>query len=197
MTTRFLLQVVVAMSCLLSAHAFAQPYVGFGIGQADVGEDLIVPELLDPGGRVDGKDGAFKLFGGYQFNRNFALEAAIVDLGDMTYSGNFTGTAPLSGSVTGGRVQNSGLNLSAVGVVPLGTSFVLFGKVGMFLWYSEATDVTNGIATYSEADGADLSVGLGASVALGQKVSLRAEWERFDMSNVDVDLVTLGFAYRF
>ena len=192
MTTRFLLRVVLAMSCLLSAHAFAQPYVGFSLGQADVGEELIVPELLDPGGRVDGKDGAFKLFGGYQFNRNFALEAAMVDLGDMTYSGTFAG-AP----VTGGRVQNSGLNLSAVGVLPLGQSFVVFGKVGMFLWYSEATDVTGGAFFYSEEDGADLSVGLGASIALGQRVSLRAEWERFDMSNVDVDLVTLGFAYRF
>jgi OOP family OmpA-OmpF porin len=197
MTTRFLLQVVLAAGCLQSAHAFAQPYVGFSLGKAEVGEELIVPELLDPGGRVDGKDGAFKLFGGYQFNRNFALEAAMVDLGDMTYSGNFTGTAPLSGPVSGGRVQNSGLNLSAVGVLPLGERFVVFGKVGMFLWYSEATDVTNGIATFSEADGADLSVGLGASVALGQKVSLRTEWERFDMSNTEVDLVTFGIAFRF
>jgi OOP family OmpA-OmpF porin len=157
-----------------------------------VGEDLVIPGLIDPGGQVDGKDGAFKLFGGYQFNRNFALEAAIVDLGDMTYSGTFAG-AP----VTRGRVQNSGLNLSAVGVLPLGQSFVVFGKVGMFLWYSEATDVTGGFAFYSEEDGADLSVGLGASLALGQKVSLRAEWERFDMSNTDVDLVTVGITFRF
>lgn len=182
---------------ILSGSALAQPYIGFSAGQADVDESMVVPGLLDPGGRVDGKDGAFKLFGGYQFNPNFALEAALVDLGDMSYSGNFTGIAPLSGPVTGGRVQNSGLNLSAVGVVPLGQRLVLFGKAGIFMWYSEATDVTNGIATRSEADGADLSVGLGASVAIGQKVSLRAEWERFDMSNVDVDLVTLGFAYRF
>jgi hypothetical protein len=34
-------------------------------------------------------------------------------------------------------------------------------------------------------------------VALSQRVSLRAEWERFDMSNVDVDLVTVGVAFRF
>jgi OOP family OmpA-OmpF porin len=177
---------------ILSGSALAQPYIGFSAGQADVDESMAIPGLVDPGGRVDGKDGAFKLFGGFQFNQNFALEAALVDLGDVSYSGTFAGA-----SVTGGRIQNSGLNLSAVGVVPLGQTFVLFGKVGMFLWYSEATDVTGGFAFRSEEDGADLSVGLGASVAIGQKVSLRAEWERFDMSNVDVDLVTLGFAYRF
>jgi OmpA-OmpF porin, OOP family len=185
-----------AASCFFSAPVLAQPYAGFAVGQADVGEDMVIPGLLDPGGRVDGKDGAFKLFGGYQFNRNFAIEAAIVDLGDVTYSGSFTdsgGTVPVSG----GRVQNSGFNLSAVGVLPLGTSFVVFGKVGMFLWYSEATDVTGGTFFYSEEDGADLSLGLGASMALGQRVSLRAEWERFDMSNVEADLVTLGIAFRF
>jgi OOP family OmpA-OmpF porin len=195
MTTRFLLQVVVAASCLLSAHAFAQPYIGFSAGQSDVDESMVIPGLLDPGGTVDGKDGAFKLFGGYQFNPNFALEAALVDLGDVSYSGFFTGTP--GGPVSGGRIQNSGLNLSAVGVVPLGQRLVLFGKVGMFLWYSEASDVTGGFAFYSEEDGADLSIGLGASVAIGQRVSLRAEWERFDLSNVGVDLVTVGFTFRF
>jgi len=181
---------------LLSAQVFAQPYIGFSAGQADVDESIAIPGLLDPGGRVDGRDGAFKLFGGYQFNQNFALEAAFVDLGDVSYSGNFTdstGTDP----VRGGRIQNSGLNLSAVGVVPLGERFVLFGKVGMFLWYSEATDVTGGTFFYSEEDGSDLSLGLGASMALGPRVSLRAEWERFDISNIDVDLVTLGVAFRF
>jgi len=177
---------------ILSGSAFAQPYIGFSAGQADVDESMVIPGLIDPGGRVDGKDGAFKLFGGYQFNPNFALEAALVDLGDVSYSGTFAG-AP----VTGGRIQNSGINLSAVGVVPLGERFVVFGKAGMFLWYSEARDVTGGFLFYSEEDGADLSVGLGASVALGQRVSLRAEWERFDMSNTDVDLVTVGFAFRF
>jgi len=193
---RLALATLAAASSFFSAQCLAQPYVGFSAGQADVDESMAIPGLVDPGGRVDGKDGAFKLFGGYQLNPNFALEAAFVDLGDVSYSGNFTdgfGTAP----VTGGRIQNSGINLSAVGVVPLGQSFVVFGKVGMFLWYSEASDVTGGFRFYSEEDGADLSLGLGASFALGPRVSLRAEWERFDMSNTDVDLVTVGFAFRF
>jgi len=191
-TRRFAVALLAAAGALFSAQSLAQVYVGFSAGRSDVDESMVIPGLIDPGGRVDGKDGAFKLFGGYQFNPNFALEAALVDLGDVSYSGTFAG-AP----VTGGRIQNSGINLSAVGVVPLGERFVVFGKAGMFLWYSEARDVTGGFLFYSEEDGADLSVGLGASVALGQRVSLRAEWERFDMSNTDVDLVTVGFAFRF
>lgn len=193
---RLAVATLAAASGFFSAQSLAQPYIGFSAGQADVEESMVIPGLIDPGGRVDGRDGAFKLFGGYQFNPNFALEAAFVDLGDVSYSGSFTGNLGAV-PVSGGRIQNSGINLSAVGVVPLGQRFVFFGKVGMFLWYSEASDVTGGFAFYSEEDGADLSVGLGASVALGQRVSLRAEWERFDMSNTDVDLVTVGFAFRF
>lgn len=184
-----------AAGLFFSAPAAAQFYLGFSFGQAEVDQSLIVPDLLDPGGTVDGKDGAFKLFGGYQFNRNFALEAAAVDLGDMSYSGFFSGTP--SGPVSGGRVQNGGLNLSAVGVLPLGERFALFGKAGIFLWSSEATDITGGVPTISEADGSDLSLGLGASFALTPRASLRAEWERFEMSSSDVDLVSVGLAFSF
>ena len=194
---RFAVALLAAAGARFSAQSLAQVSVGFSAGQSDVDESMVIPGLLDPGGAVDGKDGAFKLFGGYQFNKNFALEAAIVDLGDVRYSGRFTDPTLGNVPVSGGRVQNSGLNFSAVGVVPLGRSLVVFGKVGMFLWYSEARDNTGGFLFYSEEDGADLSVGLGASVALGQRVSLRAEWERFDMSNTDVDLVSVGFAFRF
>src|SRR5688572_33463368 len=90
-----------ATGFFFATQCLAQPYAGFSVGQADVDESMVIPALIDPGGNVDGKDGAFKLFGGYQFNRNFALEAAFVDLGDGCYSGNFTGTPPLTGPVTG------------------------------------------------------------------------------------------------
>jgi len=196
---RLTLAAAAAASCFFAAPALAQVYVGFSFGRADVDPEIAIPGLIDPGAtaRFDGKDGAFKLFGGYQFNQNFALEAAIVDLGDVRYSGSFTDPALGTLPVSNGRVQNSGLNLSAVGVLPLGSNFVVFGKAGVFLWYSEARDNTGGFAFYSEDDGVDLSLGLGASLALGQRVSLRLEWERFDMSNVAVDLVTLGVAFRF
>ena len=187
-----------AAGLFFSAPAAAQFYLGFSFGQADVDRNLVIPDLLDPGGTVDGKDSAFKLFGGYQFNRNFALEVAAVDLGDMTYSGNFTATPPTpTGPVIGGRVENGGLNISAVGVLPLGERLALFGKAGIFLWSSEATDFTGGVPTLSEADGSDLSLGLGASVALTPRASLRAEWERFEMSSTDVELVSVGLAFSF
>lgn len=72
---------------------------GGSIGQSDV-DDEITNGLITSGS-VDGKDIAFKIFGGYMFNRNFGVEGAYVDLGEVSYSGSFGG-AP----VTGGKSRS-------------------------------------------------------------------------------------------
>ena len=173
-----------------SAQGLAQPYLGFSVGQSDTDED-VAAGLIDSG-TVDGKDTGFKLYGGYRVNRHFALEAGYVDLGEVGYRGTFTGLP-----VTNGQIETSGLNLSAVGIVPIGQSFSLFGKVGLFLWESEATDLTGGAPFRSTADDTDVSFGLGASFDFGRNFSLRGEWERFEVAGSDSDLLSVGFAYRF
>ena len=175
---------------LFAAQSLAQPYVGASFGQSDIDESVAAGLITS--GTVDGEDTGFKIFGGYQLNRNFALEAAYVDLGEASYSGSFFG-AP----VTGGKVEISGINLSAVGILPLAEKFSLFGKLGMFLWDSEASDVTGGVPFNDKADGTDLSFGVGAGYELGRNLLLRAEWERFDASDSDVDLLSIGVAFRF
>lgn len=182
--------VLAAAIGFFSAQGLAQPYLGFSVGQSDTDEDMAAG-LIDSG-TVDGKDTGFKLYGGYQLNRNFALEAGYVDLGEVSYSGTFDGEP-----VTNGQIETSGLNLSAVGILPVGQSFSLFGKVGLFIWESEANDLTGGAPFRSTADDTDVSFGLGASFDFGRNFSLRGEWERFDLSGSDVDLLSVGFAYRF
>ena len=135
--------------------------------------------------------GGFKLFGGYQFNRNLAVELAYVDLGKLEYSGSFGGL-----SVTGGRVQTTGFNASAVGIVPLSPSFSLFGKVGVFSWLAKARDVTGGAPFSAEEDDADVSFGLGAAYHVNANVSVRAEWEQFEALD-KIGLISIGVALRF
>jgi OOP family OmpA-OmpF porin len=77
----------------------AQAFVGGSIGQGDI-DDEITTNLITSG-TVDGKDTAWKVFGGYMFNRNFGVEAAYVNLGEVSYSG-FFGASP----VTGGKVES-------------------------------------------------------------------------------------------
>jgi len=165
-------------------------YIGGSVGKSDFDDDNAIPDLITSGS-VDGSDTGFKIFGGYQFNQHFGVELAWVDLGKAGYSGTFSGLP-----VTGGTVETSGLNLSAVGILPLGSGFALFGKAGFFAWESKAKDVTGGLPFSGKEDGTDLSYGVGASYDFTKNFAIRAEWERFKAVG-DIDLLSVGIVYKF
>ena len=196
--TRLLAVVVLGSSGLITAsQASAQAqqsvagfYVGGSLGQSSFDKE-IVRELLTSG-RVDTSDTGFKVFGGYQFNRNVGLEVAYVDLGKASYSG-FAGPAP----VTGGKVEVTGVNLSAIGAWPVAPNFDVFGKIGFLSWEDKASDVTGGVPFSDKIDGTDLSFGFGAAWHLTRNVRLRVEWERFRVDDTDADLFSVGAVYKF
>ena len=190
--TTFIAAAVLALGGLTAAsYTSAQGfYIGASVGQSDADDSNAVPGLITSG-TVDGKDTGFKFFGGYQFNQNFGLELAWVDLGKASYSGTFSGLP-----VTGGSVKTSGLNVSAVGTLPLGAGFALFGKAGIFAWEATANDTTGGLPFSGKDDGADFSFGVGASYDLTKNFAIRAEWERFKAVG-DIDLLSVGLVYRF
>jgi len=190
--TKLLAAAVLVLSGLAAAsQASAQGfYIGGSVGQSDT--DNSITSGLITSGTVDGTDTGFKLFGGYQFNQHFGLELAYVDLGKVSYSGS-SGAAP----VTGGKVETSGINFSAVGTLPLNPSFALFGKIGMFVWDAKASDVTGGAPFSATDDGTDVSYGIGASFNITKNISARAEWERFKLDSSDADLLSIGIVFRF
>lgn len=185
--------IALAMACgaaLAASPASAQAYLGGSIGQSDI-DDQIATGLIT-GGSVDGTDTAFKIFGGYMFNRHFGLEAAYVDLGEASYSGNFLGFP-----VTGGRVEVTGLNVSALGALPIGERFCLFGKIGLFMWEAEASDTTGGVPFSAQQDGTDLSFGIGLGYQFTRNLGVRAEWEMFTTEDAESNLISVGLLWRF
>ena len=200
--------VLVLSGLVTASQSLAQEkgfYLGGSVGQSKIDSDIAFPGLISSG-TVDGKDTGYKVFGGYQFNQYFGLDLAWVDLGKASYSGSFFG-AP----VTGGTVKLSGLNFSVVGTVPLNPDFALFGKLGVFAWNAKASDTTFGVPFSATDNGADLSVGLGASYNFTKNVSVRLEWERFKAgggddattgfpnvtSSANIDLLSVGLVYKF
>ena len=165
-------------------------YIGGSVGQSDYDDNNAIPDLITSGS-VDGSDTGLKIFGGYQFNQHFGLELSWVDLGKAGYSGRFGAL-----NVTGGTVETSGLNFSAVGTWPLGSNFALFGKIGFFAWESDASDVTGGLPFSGTQDGSDVSYGIGASFNFTKNLSMRAEWERFKAVG-DIDLLSIGVVFKF
>lgn len=189
--TRMFAAAAVGLGVLLAAsQASAQGYIGASFGSTDADEGNAIPDLLTSG-TVDGKDSGFKLFGGYQLNRNFALELAYVDLGKLTYSGQFVGLP-----VTGGKLETTGFNMSAVGILPLNPSVSLFGKVGLFSWQAKARDTTGGVPFSGKEDDADISFGFGGAYHLNKNFSVLAEWEQFEAID-KISLLSIGVGYRF
>ena len=175
---------------LAVSHASAQAYVGGSVGQSDI-DDEITTGLITAGS-VDGKDSAFKIFGGYMFNRHFGIEGAYVDLGEVSYSGDFFGTP-----VTGGKVEFTGFNVSALGSYPINEQFSVFGKIGLFLWDAEANDTTGGAPFSAKQDGTDLSFGVGVGYQFTRNLGARAEWEMFKTDDADATLLSVGLLWRF
>ena len=175
---------------LAATPASAQGYVGASFGQSDIDEE-ITTGLIDSGS-VDGKDTGWKIFGGYMFNRNFGLEVAYVNLGEVSYSGTFGGFP-----VTGGKVEVSGFNVAALGSLPINEQLSVFGKLGLFMWEAEASDTTGGVPFSDKIDGTDLAFGVGVGYNFTRNFAVRAEWEMFQTDDADATMLSVGAVFRF
>ena len=102
-------------------------YIGAHIGQADVDE-------------INDEDTSFKILGGYQINKNFAVEGAYIDFGKT--------------SVSGIEFKANAWEAVAVGILPIGDRFGIYGKAGFF--WGEA----KGGGEIGQADVDVMSIGL-------------------------------------
>lgn len=165
-------------------------YLGVGAGASDIDSDAT--QGLITSGTVDGSDSGLKLYGGYRIGPNLALELAYVDLGTLTYSGDFGGMP-----VTGGKLKASGFNTSLVGIHKVSPRFDLFAKAGLIAWNAKASDVTGGVPFSAKDDGVDLSFGLGADYHFTKRVGARFEWEHFATEPGKASLLSAGLVVRF
>ena len=153
-------------------------YLGASVGQANVKIDDLTDNVL-PNDDFDADDTAFKLIAGFRPLDWLAVEAAYVNFGEP------------EDTVLGTRLEAEGDGISAFAVGFLAAGPVdLFAKAGLIAWDSK---ITGGAF---DDDGSDLAYGAGAQFrVLG--LSIRAEYERFDISDVDVDMISIGLTYTF
>jgi OOP family OmpA-OmpF porin len=183
-------------------------YGGLGIGQsrANIADERIRAELLGGGLTMtsiddDDRDIGYKAFGGFKFNRNFALEAGYFNLGEF----GFTATTSPAGTLTG-NIKLSGFNLDALGILPLSEKFSAFGRIGV--QYAQAKDSFAGTGAVAVANpdpskrAANYKAGLGVQYDFTQYVGLRGEWERYRINDAvgnrgDIDMLSVGLVFLF
>ena len=166
----------------ISSSALAGKDSGFYVG-GSIASSQFDSSQNDFG--IDDDDTSYKIFGGYNFGWvpmfDVAAEASYVDFGKF---GATSGDDEFTGESTG--IMASGLG--AINFGPIG----LFGKVGYVNWDSDFS----GFDTSGDDSGSDGAYGLGARVQIGS-LSVRAEYEIFELGNVDVDYTSIGASFTF
>lgn len=176
-TIKLILSVVAVVAYVTPVTA--EPYLGLGVGAAFYKADL----SAYGGEGVDDNSTAFKFFGGYAFNKYFAVEADYY---------NFT-EASVGTPSNNAAVSMTGASAYAVGSYPLNREINLIAKLGVLKW--DANLRVNSTAPHN--DGTDAAVSLGASFAFTKEVLATLEWEYFDSDNPELSLISAGFRYNF
>jgi len=194
MQKKVLAATVVAAFAALPTLAMAQArggnsdlgfYAGASVGQSK--------SDCNGGGSCDDKDTAYRIFGGYKFHPNIAVEGGYAPLGE-------TSASVLGGNVT---AEANAWDIEGVGSWGLGNNFSVFGKLGFYNAEVKLGGVASGKKTTT-----DLLYGLGGQYDFNRNLGLRLEWSRYsgvkspDVAGIsggdsDVDVLSLGALWRF
>jgi OOP family OmpA-OmpF porin len=161
-------------------------YAGASIGQSKTADC--------PGaGSCDDKDTAYRVFGGYKFHPNIAVEGGYAPLGKT--SSSFPG-----GSVS---AEANAWDIVGVGSWGLGNNFSILGKLGFYNAELKLGGLASGKKTTT-----DLTYGIGGQYDFNRNLGLRLEWNRYSKvkapdvgtlsgGDTDIDVLSVGALWRF
>jgi OOP family OmpA-OmpF porin len=162
-----------ALASLPAVAADNGIYLGASVGQSGLQIDDF---------DYDASATGYKIIAGWRFLDWLAVEGNYVDFG--------SGDDRVEGTKI--ETEADGISLSAVGFLPVGP-VDLFARVGAVDWSADIS--SPGIASGSD-DGTDLTYGVGAQFRVWS-LSIRAEYEMFDVSDADLDMISLGVTWTF
>jgi OmpA-OmpF porin, OOP family len=184
------ISIIAGLLLVISGAADASktaPYIGFGVGSTAYDVDLSAL-----GGKsFDDTGTGTKLYGGYAFNKYYALEAAYYNFAEASVGA--IETAPGSGNFVSASADMRGFGVYAVGMYPVTKKFNLMAKLGAFRWNADL----NFNQQSASNDGTDLAYAVAASYGFTKELLVTAEWEKFDSDNPEVSLLTVGFKFIF
>lgn len=212
MTSRHLWRLLAVAGLGSAGAAIAQDggyfYGGVGIGQsrANIDDTRIANSLLGAGLtmdsiRSDEKDTGYRLFGGYQFNRWFGVEAGYFRLGEFGFNATTTPAGTLDG-----RIKLHGFNLDLVATMPLTERFSLLARVGAQQARASDRFVGTGSVVVLDPSPSERKVnakyGLGLQYAFTPDFLIRGEAERYRVNDAvgnrgDVNQYSVSLVFPF
>ena len=178
-----------AMPLAAQAQATAPGiYAGGGFGQSEALEyecDLL-PECKKKGT-------AYRVFGGYQFHRNFAVEVGYTDLGKV--SSNSPGAFDEI-------IKAKASDVTLVGSYPATERFSFYGKVGAYYANTSKHRQTTTTIIVKESHG-NPTFGAGLQYFVTQNLALRGEGQRYmkmgggNIGESDYNVYMVGLLWKF
>jgi opacity protein-like surface antigen len=165
---------------------------------------VAIPALWLPGD--DDKDTAWAVTSGYRIGRYAAVELAYLNLGKLEANDLLLPFPPGSGAALTlhRELETTGPVVSALGILPLGDSWELFLRGGVFFADMEFTTSLAGTSSSQTQGSKAVDVGAGVQFNRREHWSARLELQRFldvgdddTFSNsADIDFLSLGVLYR-
>ncbi len=185
---KLIFAVLAGVTAMTAAQAqVSGPYIGVGVASAD--HDFKIGTAGSTSS--DGFKGSGKIFGGFDVDQTFGVEAGYTDIRKANHSyaiGANTGTATTEGSRS---------YLAAKATLPVNDAFSVYGKLGA--GYSKTKFRATSLASVDDSK-TEVYAGLGGQYKLSEKVALSLEYERYGKSKdagVKADAITVGARYSF
>ena len=232
-TVRLLVASIIAISANSAIAESGKWYIGVSAGQSSYNDWVSQADITafkDEFGsslgvvNFDGAQSAnsddspfgFKLFGGYSFYKNIAVEFSYLNMGEVDSNSSASGTFydalenPIDGDLSAFTKANvDAFTLDVNLNVPMTSVIALIVKAGVYaadtkLEIDAGGDIP-GVENinYSKTDSSTgLHYGIGVNFKVTDAIGLRAEWERLDSVEAndgesDVDLLSAALVYNF
>lgn len=186
-----LVSLIMVVGLAVGASASAQVYVGGTVGQSKWNVDC-----KEAGVTCDKSTNAYKLIGGYNIDKNFALEASYFSLGKMQANAKI-GTVNASAEAKG-----TGFELAGVLKHDFENGFGGFAKAGIARVKADTTaNVPTVFKLSNDTTSTQPVLGLGVTYAVSKEIALRGEIESRRIKIGDdkntVNTISVGLQYAF
>jgi len=143
-------------------------------------------------GRTFVKDGDFKdemtalkIGGGYRFTPYIGMELFYIYYGEISERIDINNSA---------RIKASAFILNAIGIIPLGSRFDLYGKAGISEWKAK---FESNILPDESNKGTDPVFTLGVGYHIDYDSAIRFEYEISDYDETKFSVISFGFQHNF
>lgn len=164
----------VAAAALVSVPAFAQGYIGAGLGSSRAtGGDGTTAGTTITGS--NSSKSSYKIYGGFKFTPNWGVEAQYTDLGNRSFA--ISNPLVAAGVPGTGNVRANQFSIAGTGTLPLSSNFSLIGKLGVTA--NRTTGSASAGFVVNNQNRTDAIIGVGVQYAITPRLTTRLEYEDF------------------